>query len=428
MPLYPVFYLGVTGVGWFSGIALAALYALLTYVFIYFNIPSVQWWGGYVPDLRWSYTSALVVAAGLFIHRRQITRNPLKDSPAYRLLILYLLWMLITVPLSVNTDLAFSKVYDFFRYVVVFGFILAIIDTTGKLRAYIWIILTQIAYLSWTARSYFHGARLDGVGPGDAGDANSLAILLISFLPFFLVFLLQGKKWEKITALVCLPITLNCLAMTRSRGGFLGFATGMIVLFLLERVPQVRKRLVILSMITAVALFSLSDQAFKDRLMSTFNEDTSTASAGRVDNWRYGLQMSRDHLLGAGGGSYMYLSPFYLPANLLEHHAGTRAAHNTYLLVLVEQGIVGLVIFFLFLLRLAKTAFLSKQQILLVIEQKGQQQDHAMLYMFNNATLAGMASLMVAGFFCDSLYFEGLYFLTAIFPAVYHTSKRELDR
>ena len=419
MPLYPIFYLIVTAAGWFMGLANGPLYALLTYVFIYFNIPSKQWWGGLVPDLRWSYSSALVVAVSLFIYRHKIKWDLFEKYTGLRLLLFYLLWMIVTLPISANFDLAFTKVYDFFRYVIVFGFIVAIIDSTEKLRAYLWVILTQIAYLSWTARSYFTGMRLDGVGPGDAGAANELAILLLSFLPFFLVFLLQGKKWEKILAFVCLPITLNCFAMCRSRGGFLGFSTAMLILFLAERVKKVRRTLFILSIATAVGLFFLSDQAFKDRLIGMFTQDSTTASSGRIENWSYGMQMIKDYPLGAGGGAYKYLSTSYLPAKLIEKHVGSRASHNTPLLILTEQGIPGFLIFLLFLFRLATTGFLSKQQIIQLEEQQKAGPDHVLLYMLNNATLAGLSGLLVAGLFTDSLYFEGLYFLCAIFPVTY---------
>jgi len=85
------------------------------------------------------------------------------------------------------------------------------------------------------------------------------------------------------------------------------------------------------------------------RLMGLFTQDSTTASSGRMENWGYGIQMVKDHPLGAGGGAYKLLSTSYLPAYLIEHHVGSRASHNTYLLILTEQGIPGMVIFLLLL-------------------------------------------------------------------------------
>lgn len=428
MPYYPFFFLVVTSIGWVAGIVKGPQYALLTYVFIYFNIPATQWWGNYVPDLRWSYTSALIVLVSIFLHRRRILSNPLEKISGLRWLLFYLLWMLLTFKLSTDPNMAFTKVYEFFRYVVVFGFVVIIVDNANKLRVYLWVLLSQIAYLSWTARNYFTGLRLDGVGPGDAGGANELAILVLSFLPFFLVFLLKGKKWERIMALLCLPVVLNCFSMCRSRGGFLGIIVAMIVFFLLERQKRVRKKLFLLSIATVIALFFLSDASFQARLAEMFSgEDTNTTSSGRIENWGYGLKMAADYPLGAGGGSYMILSPDYLPTRLLEGNVGQRAAHNTFLLILVEQGFVGLIFFLFFLGRIAKTAFQAKQQIIFSNRMGKQHPDDILLYMFNNAALSGLAGLLVAGFFTDRLYYEGLYFLTAIFPVLYHINSEKFE-
>jgi len=137
--------------------------------------------------------------------------------------------------------------------------------------------------------------------------------------------------------------------------------------------------------------------------------------------------MIADYPLGAGGYGFLYLSPNYLPARLIEARVGRRAPHNTYLLIVVEQGVVGAPIFIIFLVRLTKTSFLVKKQIIQATMQGKSHPNHTNLYMFSNAALAGLAGLLVAATFTDRLYYEGLYFLTAIFPAILHISTRELE-
>lgn len=426
MPLYPYFFLLITSLGWLAGLALGPIYALLTYVFIYFNIPSVQWWGGYVFDLRWSYTSAIILIISIFLHKEKGLNSPFQKGLGSKTLLVYTLLMLITVPFAALPELALTRVYDFFRYALIFTIIVAVIDNFNKLRSYLWVIIWQVTWLSWCARSYFHGERLDGVGPGDAGDANSLAVLLISVIPFLLVFLMRGKKLERLAALFCLPIVMNCFAMTRSRGGFVGLIVMLLVFFLLEKDKKVRKHLMVLSIAAMALMYILADQSFKDRLfaMKEQNLQSENAGAGRVAGWKYGIKMVPDYPLGTGGGGYLFLSPRYLPRELLEKNVGGRAAHNTFLLVLVEQGTFGLLLFLFFYFQMIRNCLHAKNSCL-KYTVKTQDSKYYLMYMLGSATLAGLGGIFAASFFVDRLYYEGFYFFSAIAPVLYLVNRKK---
>jgi len=430
MPIYPYFFLLTTLIGWLAGLFAGPIYALLVYVFVYFNIPASQWWGGYVPDLRWSFSTAIVLVLSVFLHKDKGINNSLLKGLGTRLLVMYLALMLLTVPIAANMELSFDRVYDFFRYVVIFGLIVAVVNSYEKLRAYLWMLMIQIAWLSWSARSYFHGERLDGVGPGDAGDANGLAVLVISAIPFLLVFLLRGRKWERILALLLLPIVMNCFAMTRSRGGFLGLVVALIVFFLLEKDNKIRLQLMALSLAAMVLMFVLADQSFKDRLLGLANQDLQSESAGsgRVGGWRHGIKMVFDYPLGAGGGGYQYLSPQYLPEELLEQHVGSRAAHNTLLLVLVEQGLIGLGLFFLFYWQVFRITLRTKKKLRFQLKPKSDPANEQLQlpFMFCNSVVSALAGIFVAGLFTDRLYYEGFYLFCAIGPVLYLLSQNSL--
>ncbi|MCU7923843.1 MAG: O-antigen ligase family protein, partial [Candidatus Thiodiazotropha sp. (ex Dulcina madagascariensis)] len=83
---------------------------------------------------------------------------------------------------------------------------------------------------------------------------------------------------------------------------------------------------------------------------STQSEDAlNELSTGRVAIWMYGLEMAKDHPLGVGPEGFRELSRFYMPEENLTVHPGAeygvRAAHNSYLQVLVEQGVLGLIVY-----------------------------------------------------------------------------------
>lgn len=432
MPVYPYFFILVTAAGWAGGLFSGPIYALLAYVFVYFNIPEQQWWGGYVPDLRWSYSSAVVLILSIVFHSQKGFHNPFKKGCGARPLVMYLLWMLITVPVAAFPEMAITRVYDFFRYVLIFCLIVAIVDSYDKLRAYLWMLLLQVGWLSWSARSYFTGERLDGLGPGDAGDANGLAVLLLSAIPFLIVFLVRGMKLERITALLLLPVVLNCLAMTRSRGGFVGLGVALFFIFILEKEERIRRILIALSLGTMVLMFFLADQSFKDRLhgMTTQDIQSESAGAGRVGIWKSGLRMMPDYPLGAGGGGFMALSPEYLPVEYLEKSVGVRASHNTLLLILVEQGIVGLFLFIAFYGQTIKCSFIAKRKFRNIANREPTVEIAStrweLLYMLCGAFTSALAGVLSAGLFVDRLYYEGLYFFAALGPILGLIAANEL--
>jgi hypothetical protein len=61
------------------------------------------------------------------------------------------------------------------------------------------------------------------------------------------------------------------------------------------------------------------------------------------------MEMAADHPLGAGPDGFRDLAHLYMPPEILVEKGGAeygrRAAHNTYLQVIVEQGVIGLAVF-----------------------------------------------------------------------------------
>lgn len=429
MIVYPYFFLAVVACGWLAAMVRGPVYALLAYVFIYFNIPAKQWWGAHVPDLRWSYSGAIVIVVSMVLHHLTLRNRPFESGLGTRALTAYLLLMLVTVPFAAFPDLALTRVYDFFRYVAIFAIIVAIVDSIDKLRAFLWMFIIQVGWISWSARSYFTGARLDGVGPGDAGDANGLAVLALSAVPFLLVFLRRGKKVERVASLLLLPVILNCFVMTRSRGGFIGMAVALVLFFVLERDKKIKRLLVLLSCGAMAMVFILADQSFKDRLLNLSRQDISSeeAGAGRVGIWKYGVGMVKDYPLGAGGWGFLYLSPDYLPEELIEKNVGLRASHNTVLLVLVEQGVVGLVLFLLLTYQLIACCRKAKAALLRDTYTVPPDGDQLNVYVYANASLATICAIFAAGLFTDRLYYEGLYFMGATCPVLFLLARRMKD-
>jgi O-antigen ligase len=116
--------------------------------------------------------------------------------------------------------------------------------------------------------------------------------------------------------------------------------TGLLLLPLVwTRLPGSRKAtaLIAVAVTAAVALWMVPPQIWQ-RLSGTVAALETGSLTYRVELWQGGLEVFRDHsLLGVGAGAY---GTAILPIMDLPY-----VAHNTFLSVLVELGVVGALIF-----------------------------------------------------------------------------------
>lgn len=154
---------------------------------------------------------------------------------------------------------------------------------------------------------------------GNLKDPNELALVLVIALPLAMGLLAQRASAIPILVPVTsLAITLPVVISTASRTGQLAFVA-VIAAFLLHQVSL--KRLL------AVALPAVLALLVGDRWV----EARDQFSMDHVEAWGTGMDMFRSSPLWGIGKS-----------QFIEHHGLT--AHNTFVLVAAEQGLVGLIL------------------------------------------------------------------------------------
>ena len=149
------------------------------------------------------------------------------------------------------------------------------------------------------------------------------------------MFLLkQNKKIKKGLFLFVLALLLFTIILTGSRKTMLAVgAIFAVYIFNSEK----RSTLLIGSILIGISIFSFLPDIFFDRWGDTFE----SRGSGRIDIWIVGLKsLEKYFLFGAGLGNFpsafdefMHYAPNYMGAY--------RAAHNLYLEILVELGLVG---------------------------------------------------------------------------------------
>jgi len=207
------------------------------------------------------------------------------------------------------------------------------------------------------------------VGLNSAHNATGSVYALASI--FALVFLLKSKKRLKIYYIIILLLCLAGLVMTKSRGSYIGFVIGaLLVIWLYFR--SILKFVITAITISAISLSLIFFTNLRERFIKILdinNWASNWTIHTRIDLWKKALYLFRQSsIFGVGFGrfndinyninSYGYTVTrldefvgfpkiFYI-YNASNFDFSSAHAHNSYLQFLAETGIIGLGLLILF--------------------------------------------------------------------------------
>lgn len=273
-------------------------------VFSYDNLPA-----RYLLFIFWSFISIL------WAH--QISPNLIKNSTYLSLFILYLVIILLPE------------------------------ENNGILHLKFFVLSTFLSTLTipFFAKEIFLNdpyARLSsgGLNPNDYAGVIAIAI------PFaFMWFQLERKKWLKIIPILFIPVGILAIAFTQTRTGTLALLPFVVYLAIFSRRTGLSKRFIIF-LVFGISIYLLAYFApaeYFSRLSVVFDIEGSDRFSHRLDIWQAGWNMFLSRpFLGVGTGNFHLFSPIFSDILLEE---GALVAHNIFISVLGELGIIGLIIF-----------------------------------------------------------------------------------
>jgi len=323
------------------------LYGLGAYFWVFYNHPPDRWWGQVLPDLRWSYTAGIVMLIAVLGKPRLPSRPAWLNNQAAWLLIAYTLWMWLQILFAVDPTAHLEGCILFTKYIVLFFVIYQLAEDEKSYTLITWGHIIGCFIFGWIAYRMEVGGRLEQIGGPGVDDANTLAMHLTTGIAIAGFLFLSETKKVRIALACLLPFILNGVIETQSRGALVGIvAAAPIGLFLC---PRGHRRVAYGAVgLGAVLLLILANDQFWGRMQTiqlTEESQMEASAASRVALIRYGWAMFKDYPLGAGHRGHEILSPSYVPEGLLTQ--GRRAAHNTFMQILVEQGIIGALLFVL---------------------------------------------------------------------------------
>jgi hypothetical protein len=334
--------------GLISALAIRPIYGLYTYIAIFYLDPPSRWWGAALPDLRWSLTASAVTLIALYIHRDKLSAGRQWHRPTIiRVFLIYVLWMWLQWPWAGSPEHG-EGVILFTKYAVLIYLMYKLVDNQRDFYGFCLVHVLGCAYFGWLVYMAPSGGRLEGVGGPGVNDANTLGMHLASGLMFASFLMLASKGRIRWFILATIPLILNGIVQTETRGAVVGlFLGGLATLYLKPR--AYRRTYYALACLGMLAFVTVANEAFIAR-MHTLTAATDeqvewdNSAVSRIAIVKAQLRMFADHPLGAGHQGTAFLSRQYLDERWLASETGDRASHNTIMSVLVDQGLPGIVL------------------------------------------------------------------------------------
>lgn len=354
------------------------------------------------PSLFWLSKGALITAIAtlVFYIPTQLgleNRITIRSREVY-LVLLLLLFCLISIPFATDRLRAWNGVVEFLKVVIIFVVLVNVVRTEKQLKALLLLVLAATCVLSFSAINDYRlgnltlkGVRIEGAIGGLFENPNDLALHFVTFLPIVVVLALSSKYLiSKIIFFTAAAATLGGTIVTFSRGGFLGLIAVIAVLVW----KLSRRNVVLVGAISIVLIFFLlilAPGTYRERI-STTGDGSSVARMGELK--RSLFLTARNPFFGVGMDNFILYSD------------REQATHNSYTQITVEIGIVGGLVYVLFLLAALK-------RVRQVPAPKGVDKKKKFLPYLAIGVQAGLVGYMVTSFFASVAFLWYVYYLAA---------------
>jgi O-antigen ligase len=325
------------------------------YVATFYIHPPSRWWGqGALEDVRWALIAAAITLFSVLIRRRQRQGPSLGSFSVVWFFVALVAWLGVQLAWAMSTGLQLELFSLYIKFCVVIYLIYHCIESERDLHTFLLAHVVGCFYLGWIAFTEYQTGRFEGFGGPGLGDANAAANQLVTGALTACALYLFGRWKEKSAMAVAALFILNALIATISRSGFLALAVGGLAFAYFA--PTARRFAVIaLAALGVIAFLWLTNDKYWDRMDSIKYTGAQVegldTGGGRVEVMQAQMQMFEDHRFGCGHRCTMILSPQYIEDRFLwgEGSERSRSSHNTFLTLMVEQGVPG-VIFYVALL------------------------------------------------------------------------------
>lgn len=199
-----------------------------------------------------------------------------------------------------------------------------------------------------------HHSIHGGVGRLSVGDPNSFGVsVVIAMVMAYHVIITTTSRWKRIACIGFLPISALGVFATASRTAIVALGLAGLIIVAESRSLRPRRLLVLgaLALIAAVLVAHFVTSAQLQRISTVGSAASSGDLHGRTTQWKLSYDSFSKHpLLGVGAAAFRDQAAQAIGvarAYAGGQHAVGHVAHNSFLGVLADLGIPGLLLFLL---------------------------------------------------------------------------------
>lgn len=262
-------------------------------------------------------------------------------------LILFMAWMTITTPFAFEQERAWGEWNRVMKTLFFTLVTMGAINNKKDTRLFALTVILSLGFYGFKGGLFtlMSGGTSRVMGPPGTyiADNNDLALALLTTVPLvWYLYLQETRRWLRWGWALLAFLTMAAVLGSYSRGALLGFGAMLGMLWLKSRKKMMTGTLVLL--IVPVVFMLMPDKWF-GRMESIGEYQADGSAMGRVNAWHFAINIASDNFMGGG---FLTFTPrmfrIYAP-NPNDVHA----PHSLYFQVLGEHGIVGLVLFLVFL-------------------------------------------------------------------------------
>lgn len=278
---------------------------------------------------------------------KMMFRPPTK---AHILIILFIMWAALSFYWSIDQQLTIDKLLSFIQLCAMVCFIWIFAPKVKDLdRLMLAFVLGGLLSCLLTVYNFiFNSDVFNETYRYSANNFNPNHLGIIIALSIVMSMQIEPKNViMKLINFIYKPLAIFTVIITGSRTAAVIMASTMLMMFLLSNKKRFGQRilLVIILLISASIFFRYIPTLTLDRIFSTGIEITQGDLNGRLEIWSAAFQVFKDNsIIGVGFGAFD-VSVVAITTDII-------AAHNSFISVLVELGLIGLIIFIALLLLL----------------------------------------------------------------------------
>jgi putative inorganic carbon (hco3(-)) transporter len=258
-------------------------------------------------------------------------------------LMLFMLWMCITLPFSMLFDESFELWKRVMKIDLMILVTMVLLHSKRHMMLLTWVLVVSIGFFGVKGGAFtvLTGGSYKVWGPENTyiEGNNEIALAIVIVIPLMRFLQMQMKaKWAKTTMTICMVLMAMAALGSHSRGALLAIAAMALVLWWRGKNKMAGA---IGMVVVAVALLSLMPAEWWERMntIKTYQQDES--AMGRINAWGMAWNLAKSNFFGGGFMIWTgVIFQIYGPDPNDVH-----AAHSIYFMVLGEQGFIGLFLF-----------------------------------------------------------------------------------